>query len=161
MIANDSVNDLEGRAIAALNAVLGQVSVIKLKDIKCEAHGSGSDSNLVAHVEIMGQSHTLACDLLSSIQPENLRSSLQHVSDSKSSTRVLIAPYLTPEMQSLCKESHTGFLDLEGNARISLGEIFIGRRSAVKPAMNTEAIKSLPPRSESRNNSKAAATCHA
>jgi hypothetical protein len=44
-------------------------------------------------------------------------------------TPVLIAPYLSPEAQTLCKERDAGFLDLEGNARLSPGEVFIGKRS--------------------------------
>ncbi len=43
----------------------------------------------------------------------------------------MIAPYLSPEAQTICKESHTNFIDLEGNARITIGEIFIGKRTMV------------------------------
>ena len=42
---------------------------------------------------------------------------------------VLIAPYLSPEAQALCNESKTGFIDLEGNVRLALGEVFIVKRT--------------------------------
>lgn len=34
-------------------------------------------------------------------------------------TPVFIAPYLSPDAQSVCREQDVGFLDLEGNARLS------------------------------------------
>jgi hypothetical protein len=44
-------------------------------------------------------------------------------------TPVVIAPYLSPEAQAICKQSRVGFLDLEGNARLSVDEVFIGIHS--------------------------------
>lgn len=132
MRTNSSVNDLESRAIAALRAVLGQVSVIKLREIRREDQDPGNDLILVAHLDVLGRAHKLACEVQPNVQPGRLRSALRKTRDSESATRVIIAPYLSPEAQSLCKESHTGFLDLEGNSRIELGEVFIGRRSLTR-----------------------------
>jgi hypothetical protein len=44
-------------------------------------------------------------------------------------TRVLILPTLSTEMRALCEERKVGFLDLEGNGRLVLDEVFIGKRS--------------------------------
>src|ERR1700691_511997 len=128
------MNDLEGRAISALCALLGEVSVVKLKEVRREAGRSAGDIGLVAQVDVLGHSHTLACRINTSAQPEKLRSSLRKLRDGAAqldgaSTPVIIAPYLSPEAQALCKESDAGFIDLEGNARIALGEVFIGNRS--------------------------------
>jgi hypothetical protein len=76
-------------------------------------------------------------------RPSKVRASLRKLQECAAhlageTTLVLIAPYLSPEAQTLCKESHAGFLDLEGNARLSLGEVFIGKRSMrQQPAVET------------------------
>ena len=42
---------------------------------------------------------------------------------------VIIAPYFSPDAQKACEDAGAGFLDLEGNARLSCGEVFIAERS--------------------------------
>jgi hypothetical protein len=127
-------NELEVRAAAALMALLEQVSAIKLKEMKREPLARGRASEFVVHIDVFGHSHTLACEVNPDSRPYKVRASLKKLQDCAAhlageATPVLIAPYLSPEAQALCKESHAGFLDLEGNARLSLGEVFIGKRS--------------------------------
>jgi hypothetical protein len=76
----------------------------------------------------------LACEVNTDTRASKVRASIRKLQECAAylageTTPVLIAPYLSPETQALCKESHAGFLDLEGNARLSLGEVFIGKRS--------------------------------
>jgi hypothetical protein len=123
------MDDLELRAIEALRALLGQVSVIKLKEIRREPHGP-----MLARVDVLGHSHTLACDIEPNGQPDTLRAHLRELHNGArqydgAATPVLIAPYLSPEAQAVCKECSAGFLDLQGNARLALGEFFIGKRT--------------------------------
>jgi hypothetical protein len=134
MRTNTSKKDLEGRAEVALRALLSEVSVIKLKDIRREAQTAGSGISMVVHAEVLGHSHTLACEVQSSAKPASLRSALRKLRDGaaqidEGAMPVIIARHLSPEAQALCKESHAGFLDFEGNARIAVGEVFIGKRS--------------------------------
>lgn len=129
-----SRNDLEERAIGALCALLGEVSVVKLRDLRREGRHCAGEIGLVARVDVLGHSHTLNCSISSSTQPEKLRSSLHKLCDDaayihSAATPVIIAPHLSPEAQALCKASHAGYLDFDGNARIALGEVFIGKRS--------------------------------
>ncbi len=127
-------NELEARAVEALTAVLGQVSVIKLKEIRHESARRGRAAELVAHVDVFGHSHLLACEVKPYASPRHLRAALRQLHEEAAqcaggATPVLIAPYLSPEAQEMCKESKAGFIDLEGNARLSLGEVFIVKRS--------------------------------
>ena len=133
-----AASELELRAAEALRALLGQVSAIKLKEMKHESRGRGCPAEVMArieaHIDIYGHSHTLACEVKASADPGNLRDALRELWQSaahldRHATPVLIAPYLSPEAQALCNESHAGFVDLEGNARLALGEVFIGKRS--------------------------------
>ena len=136
MKTNTTLTDLESRAAQALAALLGQVSGVKLKEMRREPAGRGQAAAFQARIEVFGRSHTLACEVKSDAEPGRLRAELRDFSSSPpptpgdaDATPVIIAPYLSPEAQALCKESHTGFLDLEGNARLSVGELFIGMRS--------------------------------
>lgn len=127
MKMKSSMDDLEHRATEALRTLLGQVSAIKLKDIRRESKGS-----VLADVDVLGHRHTLACEVKPSALPGDLRSALRSLIDAHSKDAtipVVIAPYISPEAQAVCKESHAGFLDLEGNARLAMGEVFIGKRT--------------------------------
>ncbi len=127
-------NELEARATEALKLLLQQVSAVKLKEMKRESSARGRAADIVAHIDIHGHSHTLACEVNADTRPSKVRASLTKLQKCAAhlageTTLVLIAPYLSPEAQALCKQNEAGFLDLEGNARLSLGEVFIGKRS--------------------------------
>ena len=124
----------ENDAIEALRQTLGQISVVKIKEIKVESRRHRNDRTIVAHVEIYGHSHRLVCKLVNDCSPTELQNTFEelhkaHARFAAGSTPILIAPLLTEEAQTLCRESNTGFLDLEGNARIYLDEVFIVKRS--------------------------------
>jgi len=126
MKTRSSMDELELRATEALRTLLGQVSVIKLKEIRREK------GSVLADVDVLGHRHTLACEVKPNAQPESLRTALRNLNNAhrKDATiPVVIAPYMSPEAQALCKESQAGFIDLEGNARLAMGEVFIGKRA--------------------------------
>jgi hypothetical protein len=132
MKTSEARQDLEVRAAAALKAVLAEVSTIKVKDIRHESPETGGDHGLMAYVDVFGHRHTLACDVQTDGQPGHLRSALEELRKGHragDATPVIIAPYLSPEAQALCKENMAGYLDLEGNARLALGEVFIVKRT--------------------------------
>jgi len=124
---------LEMRAAAALKAALAEVSTIKVREIRHEPPQPGRDSCLMVCVDLFGRRHTLNCQIHSDVEPETLRSTLQGMSaiasQHEDTMPIIIAPYLSPEAQALCKEKLTGFVDLEGNARLALGEVFIVKRT--------------------------------
>jgi len=143
MKTDRAATELEVRAAEALKALLEQVSAVKLKEITHEPLARGRAAEILVHIDVHGRSHTLACEVNRDTRPSSVRASLRKLQDCAAhlageATPVLIAPYLSPEAQALCKESHAGFLDLEGNARLSLGEVFIGKRSVRQqsPAQN-------------------------
>lgn len=152
MRVKSSMNELETRATEALRSLLGQVSVIKLKGIQRESAGS-----VLAQIDVLGHNHTLACDVQSSARPEALRTALRArqrcARQGETAIQVVIAPYLSPEAQQICKENQAGFLDLEGNARLALGEFFIGKRAlshkapvaAVRSARASGSVRVQPP----------------
>jgi hypothetical protein len=138
-----AADELEVRAAEALKSLLEQISAVKLKEMKRQSPAHGRAAEILAHIDIYGRSHTLACEVNADMRPSKVRASIRKLQDCAANlsgeiTLVLIAPYLSPEAQALCKQSHAGFLDLEGNARLSLGEVFIGKRSMrQQPAVET------------------------
>jgi hypothetical protein len=126
--------EMNFRAAEALKSVLSEVSTLKLKEIRRASTFSSRQAGFVVRVDVLGHTHTLACEVKANADPHQLRDVLRELQQSAAhvagdATPVLIAPYLSPEAQALCNESHAGFLDLEGNARIAIGEVFIGKRT--------------------------------
>jgi hypothetical protein len=134
MTTDMSQTELGARAAEALKALLSQVSGVRLTEVKREPLARGQAAEIVARIDVFGQTHTLACEVHSDGEPDHVRAALHGLRDSAAhlpanTTPLLIAPYLSPEAQAFCKENQAGFLDLEGNARLTVGEVFIGMRS--------------------------------
>jgi hypothetical protein len=133
MNTNCDPTELEIRAAEALKALLRQVSAVKVRDMKHEPQARSRAADIVVHIDVYGHSHTLACEVNRDMRPSRVRASLRKLHDCASdlgdATPVFIAPHLSPEVEALCKESSAGFLDFEGNGRLNLGEVFIGKRS--------------------------------
>lgn len=124
-------NEMETKAAEALNALLHQVSSIKTRDIKFQPARRKSD--ILADIDVLGRSHRLVCNVADG-QPDDVKRALQKLrtcADGKKNdaTPVLIAPYLSAQDREMCAKNRIGFVDLEGNARLSVDEVFIGKRS--------------------------------
>jgi hypothetical protein len=143
-----SMKHLESAAVKALRELLEQVPAIKIVDIELEPVGSDRGVDIVAHIDLSGRRHTLVCEVKSSGQPRHVRmAALQlrnhMVHHAQQATPILVAPYLSPEAQALCREESLGFLDLEGNARLLFDTVFIERLVASKPAIERRELKSM------------------
>ena len=136
------------RAAEALAALLGQVLVVEAKDIRLEPPGSDYRADVVAQVTVSGKRHMLICECKSSGQPRHIRTALIQLREyasrlGKNATPILIAPYLSPEGQAICRESGAGYLDFAGNARIVFNGVFIERVVETKPPSARREIKSI------------------
>ena len=139
-------NELESEAEAALKALLAQVPVIRLEEGDVGPGDRGVD--ILAHINVSGHPHTLACQVKSNGQPRHVRAALLDLrkyaaSFGRGATPVFIAPYLSSEAQALCREHDVGFLDLEGNARLAFGNVFIERLVSSKPVSARRELKSI------------------
>jgi hypothetical protein len=135
-------NEMETKAAEALNALLHQVSSIKTRDIKFQPARRKSD--ILADIDVLGRSHRLVCNVADG-RPDDVKRALQKLrtcADGKKddATPVLIAPYLSAQDREMCAKNRIGFVDLQGNARLTVDEVFIGKRSVRSvhtPAENT------------------------
>lgn len=130
----DSTTDMQHRAEEALRSLLSQVSTIKVREIRRETHMSRGKDRFVVHIEVLGRSHALACELRTYTSASNLRKAIEELNAeatrySPAAVPMLILPNLTPDAEAICKETRAAYVDFEGNARISLGEVFIVKRS--------------------------------
>ena len=129
-----TMSEIEARAEKALNQAIRQISYAKLKDIAYASAEAGQLHRILAHVEVLGHSYHLACiverDGRLAHEPARVRSFMKSAGRLVENTiPVVIAPSLSPEAQADCQAANAGFLDLEGNARLSMGEVFLAERS--------------------------------
>jgi hypothetical protein len=146
--AAESVNDLEYRAAEAFKALLNQVPAIEMQDIQLEQRAVDREIDILAHIIVASRPHSIVCEVKASGQPRHvriallqLRNYIHHVE--AGATPFLIAPYLSPEAQAICREQGVGYLDFEGNARLVFDGVFIERQVASKPATARRELKSI------------------
>ncbi|MET3434047.1 hypothetical protein ABIC71_003554 [Herbaspirillum seropedicae] len=143
-----SMKTFENQAAQALRLLLQQVPALKLLDIEHDNSAPDSGVDFTARLKVSGKRHALVCEAKTSGQPRHVRNALLSLRDymshhAQDATPVLIAPYLSPDAQALCREHDAGFLDLEGNARLVFDGIFIERQVASKPLADRRALRSL------------------
>lgn len=124
---------LETEAAEALRDTLSQISVIRVKEIHAEPC-SCADKTLIANVDISGHAHVLVCKVAGSCNSAHLQRTFAELKQLMprfpgATTPVLIVPAVSDEARELCGDRKAGFLDLEGNARLYLDEVFIVKRN--------------------------------
>ena len=77
MRTDRAATEFELRAAEALRALLEQVSAVKLKEMKSEPPVRGRAAEILARIDILGHSHTLACELNADTRPSKVRASLK------------------------------------------------------------------------------------
>lgn len=142
------MNEAEARAGEALRRLLEKIPILQIEGIESEAVSGQWEPDLIARLLVDGRRHVLICEYKSNGQPRYARSALLELRDymeqrAPQATPVFMAPYISPAVRQLCEEKGVGYLDLEGNARIAFGGVFIERMVADKPAAEQRELKSL------------------
>lgn len=144
----ESVKNVESRAAEALGRLLEQVPAITVLSVEPQVAAAGEGVDILVHLEATGQPRTLACEVKSSGQPRHVRAALLQLRNyvarkAQGAIPVFVAPYLSPNAQSLCREEGVGFVDLEGNVHLAFDGIYIERQVANKPDTERRELKSL------------------
>lgn len=124
-------NEMQTKAAEALGAILHSVSSIKTQDIKFQPARRKTD--ILADINVLGRNHRLVCSLADG-EPDGVKKALDNLrtcADGKKrdATPVLIAAHMSEQTRAMCEKRRVGFVDLEGNARLVVDEVFIGKRS--------------------------------
>ena len=149
MLKNQSsMKYAEVRAAEALRGLLERIPILQVKSIDTEAVSNDWEPDLIVRLLVDGRPHQLVCEYKSNGQPRYARSAMLELRNyvahrAPKATAVFIAPYISPAVRQLCDETGVGYLDLEGNARIAFGGVFIERIVADKPAAQQRELKSL------------------
>ncbi len=143
-----SMKEAEARAGEALRGVLEKIPILQVEGIDAEAVSGHWEPDLIARLLVDGQPHQLLCEFKSNGQPRYARSALLELRNyvahrAPQATPVFMAPYISPAVRQMCEEHGVGYLDLEGNARITFGGVFIERMVADKPVAEQRELKSL------------------
>ena len=138
----------EAHAGEALLRLLEKIPILKVESIEAEAMSSDWEPDLIARLLVDGRQHLLVCEYKSNGQPRYARSALLELRNyveqrAPRATPIFMAPYISSAVRQLCEEKGVGYLDLEGNARIAFGGVFIERVVADKPAAEQRELKSL------------------
>jgi len=144
----NSMKQTEARAGDALRRLLENVPILRIEDIEAEAVSADWRPDLIARLLVAGRRHLLVCEYKPNGQPRYARSALlelrNYVSQSApEATPIFMAPYISPAVRQMCKEKEVGYLDLEGNARIAFGGVFIERMVTDRPVAEQRELKSL------------------
>lgn len=143
-------NELGIHAKEALTAVLRQVSTIEIKGIEERMTPDLSrQSEFVVQLRVLGRNKTLACKVTPTGESRAVRKALREFEADAArfpgeAIPVIVAPYLPPESRQLCVESQTAFVDFEDNARMTLGDIFIAKRSLPRRDHPAMALPQVP-----------------
>jgi hypothetical protein len=142
------MKNAEAHAGEALRELLEKIPILQVKGIDTEVASGDWEPDLIARLLVDGQQHQLVCEYKSNGQPRYARSALLELRHyiahrAPQATPVFIAPYLSQAVRQMCEEQGVGYLDLEGNARIAFGGVFIERMVADKPVAQQRELKSL------------------
>lgn len=142
------MKEAEAPAAEALHRLLENIPILHVEGIDAEAVSGDWEPDLIARLVVDGKGHLLICEYKSSGQPRFARSALLELRNyvaqrAPEATPVFIAPYISPAVRKMCEEKGVGYLDLEGNARIAFGGVFIERMVTDKPVVEQRELKSL------------------
>lgn len=145
---SNSMKEAEAHGAGALRRLLEEVPIVQVQGMGAEPVSEAWQPDLVARLLVDGRPHLLICEYKSNGQPRHVRSALLRLRNdvehrAAQATPVLIAPYVSPAVGQLCAQNGVSYLDLQGNARIAFGGVFIERMVADRPAAEHRELKSL------------------
>ena len=140
--------NIEAEAITKLSELIDSIPSIHLLKVEQQSHISNMAVDFIADIDVSGKRHTLICEVKSSGQPRYVQLGLLQLSNyivrnNQKATPILIAPYLSPQAQKLCKDNQINYLDFEGNAHLIFDNALIDRQVASKPVSDQRELRSI------------------
>lgn len=144
----ESMKSTEDRAAEKLRALLDELAVIDARSINVDQQAEDGRVDILAKLTIGKNQWMLACEVKPRGHPAQIRDAIFQLKSyvdrlGDRAVPVVIAPYLSPAAQQLCREQGAGYLDLEGNAHLVFDHVFIDRSVATRPASERRELRSL------------------
>ena len=117
---------------------------LRIKNFRTEAQIEDIKVDSLLVGELKGKRYTFVCEAKSLGSPSHILpvvAKLSKVAKDKRSYPIIIAPYISERSAEICRRSGVGFIDSEGNAFLSLGNILVDKR--VKERVNIEKREKL------------------
>ncbi len=113
--------------ILRLQSLLEQIPIIEKVKIIGDGPSMDEGVDYLIQVRIDKTTYVLACETKNNGQPRFVRSAIKTLRSymygrEEILTPVLLAPYLSADSRQICQENNIAFLDMEGNAQLSLEE---------------------------------------
>lgn len=142
------MKDIGEQAVERIEALCDSIEWMTLERIEPGFHQSGCWIDMLAHVRVLDQAYMLVCGVNPNGQPRYARPSAIQLRDCAAqmgggASPVLMAPYLSPASQSLCREYGVGFLDFQDNTYLALKGALIVRDRGKPPPAERRKLKSL------------------
>jgi hypothetical protein len=112
---------------------------LKNINIKPQVNINGAKADFLVTLNIKGKDSVLICEIKSSGSPSHILPAVVQLKNTmgyKKGYLVIIAPYISQRSAEICRQNNVGFIDLEGNAFLSFGNILIDKR--VRERVNIE-----------------------
>ena len=142
------VKDPEVVAEAAnrLEATLREAPFLSRATIRRES-SDRAGMDLILTVRSGSVNRRLICDVKSSGQPriarEACRSLQEYVRSRNRDYPVFIAPYIGATAAAICDQYQVGYLDLAGNCRLAVDQVYIRREGFPNPSVQRRDLRSL------------------
>ncbi len=109
--------------------------------------GKGPPYDLALDVKVAGKTKRLLCEVKAVGEPRYLYQAIAAlhlaVKGERRAYPVVIAPYISPEGQRICKEANIGFIDLAGNAFLKFDGVLIERTGKAVPRQAKAVLRRL------------------
>jgi hypothetical protein len=143
-----ALKEEEVLGLQSLLELLAQVPAIRGVEPVLPRAWDASGIDALVGLQLEDRLQPLACAVLANGQPRHVRLALWELThairrDCPDAIPLVIAPFLSPASQALCKEHKVAFIDQQGNARLVFDGVFIERVAAGKPASVRRDLKSL------------------
>ena len=140
--------ELEQKAAEAMRACLEDVPSLKIKGVEMERDFKGYRADLVTTVSTpTGTTRFLVAEIKATGEPRVAREALNQLSRNWANqpdvVPVFIAPYISPKSAEICKQDNTGYMDLAGNCRLILDNVFVEREGRPNPYSEKRDLKSI------------------
>jgi hypothetical protein len=140
---------LEREAQDRLQALLADVPFIRVEgaDREVVEPSRNREVDFLIRLQANGRPLQLICEVKGNGQPRYVRSAVaqlrNYIEHQRDAYGVVIAPYVSPASQKICRDEDISFLDFEGNCRLVFDGVFIERAVPPKPSTERRELKSI------------------
>jgi hypothetical protein len=150
MLKDRSQVKIEREAVHRMEVLLAEVPFLTIERVEREVLDPNHrrEADFLVEVKANGRSQRLVCEVKNNGQPRIVRGAIDQLRyflqpRQRDTYGVVIAPYLSPAAQEICRKEDIGFLDFEGNCRLVFNGVFIERAVPLRPSTERRELKSI------------------